>query len=92
MDQLRRSRWDHANIGAYYTRLKGWRSKFEPLNTFVEGVECSVEQLAKDELIAIIDAVYSDVVSILANSAGSCVPVASRKFYNFWWNEDLSNN
>jgi len=37
-----------------------------------------------------IDALYSNVVSILINAENLFVPRHNKTFYKFWWNEELS--
>lgn len=88
-DQVRRLRWDHADIGAYQ---EATRLELEPLYAFVEDIARSTDQLTTDELIAIIDTVYVNIVRILVNSANITVPRVGRKFFKFWWNEDLSES
>jgi hypothetical protein len=59
-------RRDHANIGAYY---EATRLALQPLYAFVEDVLCSLELLATDKLIAVIESVDAEVVRILTTLA-----------------------
>ena len=37
----------------------------------------------------LIDSIYDKIVSILQSAAEICVPQRRKKFYKFWWDEDL---
>ena len=38
---------------------------------------------------ALIDTVYCEVVDTLVSCANNFVPVRSKSFYKFWWDEEL---
>lgn len=41
------------------------------------------------EVYAFIDRVYDSIVSVLCNAAKATVPVRSKQFYKYWWDQEL---
>jgi len=83
-------RWDHADITGYYL-LTG--QHLQPLlDEFVlfndSCLNCSADN-ERVNAVETIDNVYNRIVSILCDAAKLTVPVRSKQFYKFWWDQEL---
>ena len=87
-------RWDHADTSNYYL-LTGERLQ-NLLNQVIE-YEISITNISasnshnniSDDNLMFIDYIYDNIVTALIDSSNATVPVRSKQFYKFWWNEEL---
>ena len=78
-------RWDHGDRDAYYSLTgQGLQSLLNAHHDVLFNVNCS-----RSDAIAQIDFVYDNVVTILHQSAAATIPLRTKGFYKFWWNEEL---
>ena len=77
-------RWDHANIDAYYYYTG---AHLHPLlNALNEMSLCCDTCVLRNN----INSIYDSIVAILQTGAKHCVPVCSKNFFKFWWDEELN--
>lgn len=85
-------RWDHADIGNYYA-MTGQRLQL--LLTEFTAFESDCLKYSTDvrrtESIAFIEYVYNCIVSTLVECAKINVPVRTKQFYKFWWDQELDS-
>lgn len=83
-------RWDHADINSYYCITGQYLQSL--LNEFISFEQycfnVPVDQF-RVESVSFIDYVYKSIVNILRESAKVTVPVRSKQFYKFWWDQEL---
>ena len=84
--QQRYLRWDRANLSSYYT-LTG--SHLQVLLDEVKLFESNLHAVAHVDIITYIETVYNTLVSILKDSANATVPLRTKNFYKFWWDQEL---
>jgi len=91
-------RWHHADLMFYYF------DNYNRLLSVLEKLDKIYKQFLLDDLAwcrqnsgdlgvnlqEVVNKVYDNVVHVLSNSAINCVPSASKEFYKFWWDQELS--
>ena len=78
-------RWDHADLAGYYALTgNNLQGLLQELISFSQR-----NNVSSCEYHSFIEYIYSGIVSILCDSAKLTVPTRSKKFYKFWWNEEL---
>ena len=82
-------RWDRADLNSYYM-LTGQHLQ-SLLNDFIMFDNRFVieDNTTRSQVTAFIDSVYESIVHILCNAAAVFVPVRSKQFYKFWWDQEL---
>ena len=79
-------RWDYADLISYNLLTgQGLQSLLNEFDSFQKVDHVS----ARDCDVAFIEHVYNNIVNILSESAKRCVPVRSKQFYKFWWDQEL---
>jgi len=84
----RQLRWDKADSISFY------RYTYDHLTTVLEHIDELVSTYDRGACSAsdcceYIDAMYNEIVFVLANAADMYVPVRRKNFYKFWWDEEL---
>jgi len=90
-------RWDHADLSIYffnvYHRLYSVDEKIEIIHSRLHSENdkiTNVNEFDRNSVIAQIDSLYKQVVDILNNTAGECIPSVPKNFFKFWWDQELS--
>ena len=81
-------RWDHANTYQYYVttgeQLQLLLADFD--SVVRELVDCNADISSFENII---NSVYNQTVHILRDSSMRTVPLRTKNFYKFWWNQEL---
>ena len=79
-------RWDHADKVSYYHMTgQHLQSLLDDLLAF----DFDSVNIAYTDICSFIEYVYCRIVTILRDAAKLTVPLRSKNFYKFWWNEEL---
>ena len=91
-------RWDHADVMTYYfNTMKALTPIYDRLlpiyNTVsVSSFDC-YKPLSEQQLFEFkneISKAYNDIVIGLTNSAAECIPLVTKNFFKYWWNQELN--
>ena len=81
-------RWDHADTYQYYVttgeQLQLLLADFD--SVVRELVDCNADISSFENII---NSVYNQTVHILRDSSMRTVPLRTKNFYKFWWNQEL---
>ena len=82
-------RWDRADLTSYYAYTGHYLQMVLPeadkLLTYVVNGASDYGEICRR-----IDDIYDDIVSVLLTASQNFVPVISKNFLKFWWNEELA--
>jgi len=83
-------RWDHADLGSYYLLTGQHLQKLlNEYNSFEDHCNNLTADSLHGEVIAFIEHIYMCIVNVLSECAKFTVPVRSKQFYKFWWDQEL---
>ena len=78
-------RWDKADLGKYYC-VTG--DQLQQLLVYFND-NMSYANVNRDSALVFINNVYSELVKILREASDNNVPAKAKKFYKFWWCQEL---
>jgi exonuclease III len=85
--RVKQLRWDKADLLSYYNAT---RCLLYPLYDEIVSMEVLANKLTHVECENYIDYCYNVVVEILKKCSEQFVPVRHKKYYKFWWSQELS--
>ena len=84
-------RWDHADLGTYYSMtgqlLRPLLDRVTSLEKVFSGA--NFDLLETKELILNVNNIYDGIVKVLDDCAKQTVPMHRKQFYKFLWNQEL---
>lgn len=86
IDDVTHLRWDHAPLEQYYELT---RQMLQPLYENLCLLISSADKLSDDDVCQGVDHIYHSVVDALRECANSSVPKHTKRFYKFWWSQEL---
>jgi len=85
-------RWDHADTSNYYLltgeRLQNLLNQVIVFENSMKNTPGS-NSYNNINVNMFIDYIYDNIITALIGSSNATVPVRSKQFYKFWWNEEL---
>ena len=92
-------RWDHADVITYYFNTLEmltpiYNSVVQAHDTVSELLLNSFESLSITQSFQfknLISKAYNDIVSCLNDATADCIPVVSKNFYKYWWDQELKS-
>jgi len=79
-------RWDHADLDNYYL-ITG--QQLQAIFNEIIIFESINDRYSRNEIITFVENVYNNVVHALSGAANVTVPLRSKQFYKFWWDQEL---
>jgi len=76
-------RWDYADLLEYFNMTRIY------LQTILQEL-LDLEHLLHDSIdVHYLDSVYERIVVFLKHCSVSCIPKQSKKFFKYWWSQEL---